>query len=81
MELLRRQLLSLRYIQHSARALFVVAQANPKERAPILDALFDLSRPEIVKHVQAGTLNKSALTAHDYVHDIFEGAKREEKRS
>jgi malate synthase len=81
MELLKRQLLSPRYIQHSARALFVVAQANPKERAQILDALFDLSRPEIVKRFQAGTLNESALTAHDYVHDIFEGAERKGKRS
>src|SRR6266851_5685149 len=81
MELLKRQLLSPRYIQHSARALFVVAQANPKERAQILDALFDLSRPEIVKRVQAGSLNESALTAHDYVHDIFEGAERKGKRS
>src|SRR6266852_2467758 len=81
MELLKRQLLSPRYIQHSARALFVVAQANPKERAQILDALFDLSRPEIVKRFQAGTLNDSTLTAHDYVHDIFEGAERKGKRS
>jgi malate synthase len=81
MDLLKRQLLSPRYIQHSARALFVVAQANPAERAPILDALFDLSRPEIVKAVQAGTLNESALAAHDYVHDIFEGAERKGKRS
>jgi malate synthase len=82
MDLLKRQLLSPRYIQHSARALFVVAQANPKERARILDALFDLSRPEIVKRVQGSTLEKSALTAHDYVHDIFEGgAERKGKRS
>jgi len=81
MELLKRQLLSPRYIQHSARALFVVGQANPKERAPILDALFDLPRAEIVKNVRAGTLNESALTAHGYVHDIFEGAERQGKRS
>ncbi len=76
----KRQLLSPRYIKHSARVLFVVAQANPKERAQILDALFDLSRPEIVR-VQAGTLKESALSAHDYVHDIFEGAERKEKPS
>jgi malate synthase len=79
MELLKRQLLSPRYIQHSARVLFVVGQANPLERAQILEAIFDLSREEIVKRVQAGTLNQSALTAHDYVYDIFpsiEGAQR-----
>lgn len=73
MELLRRQLLSPRYVQHSARVLFVVAQANPKQRAQIMDAVFDLPREEIVKRVQAGTLDRSALAAHDYVHDIFAG--------
>jgi malate synthase len=76
MELLKRQLLSPRYIQHSARALFVVGQANPQERAQILEAMFDLDRPEIVKRVQAGTMGKGALTAHDYVYDVFEGTER-----
>jgi malate synthase len=75
MELLKRQLLSPRYIQHSARVLFVVGQANPRERAQVLEAIFDLSREEIVRRVQAGTLERSALAAHDYVLDIFEGAK------
>jgi len=73
MELLKRQLLSPRYIQHSARVLFVVGQANEKERAQILEAIFDLSREEIVKRVQAGALKKIALGAHDYVYDIFPG--------
>src|SRR5208283_4649884 len=48
MELLRRQLLSPRYIQHSARLLFVVAQATDAEREQILQAVFDLSREEVV---------------------------------
>jgi malate synthase len=73
MEILKRQLLSPRYIQHSARVLFVVAQASATERAQILDAVFDLSREEIVKQVDAGTLGKVALNAHDYVYDIFPG--------
>ena len=71
MELLKRQLLSPRYIQHSARVLFVVGQASEKERAQILDAIFDLSREEIVSRVAAGTTSRTALAAHDYVHDIF----------
>ncbi len=75
MELLKRQLLSPRYIQHSARVLFVVGQANEEERAQILEAIFDLSREEIVKRVQAGALNKIALGAHDYVYDIFPGTE------
>ena len=73
MELLKRQLLSRRYIQHSARVLFVVGQANQQERAQILEAIFDLSHEEIVKRVEAGTLNKTVLAAYDYVHDIFLG--------
>ncbi len=75
MELLKRQLLCPRYIQHSARVLFVAGQANAQERAQIFEAIFDLSREEIVRRVQAGTLNKIALGAHDYVYDIFPGSK------
>jgi malate synthase len=71
MEILKRQLLSPRYIQHSARVLFVVGQTNKEERAHLLDAIFDFSREEIVKRVQAGLLSKAALAAHDYVYDIF----------
>jgi malate synthase len=77
MELLKRQLLSPRYIQHSARVLFVVGQANAQERAQILDAIFDLSRDEIVRRVHAGTLSKIALAAHDYAYDIFPGSEGE----
>jgi len=71
MDLLKRQLFSPRYIQHSARVLFVVGAANDKERAEILEAIFDLKRDELVKRVAAGTINKTALIAHDYVFDIF----------
>jgi malate synthase len=71
MELLKRQLLSPRYIQHSARVLFVVGQARQQERTQMLEAIFDLSREEIVKQVAGGTLNQNALAAHDYVYDIF----------
>jgi malate synthase len=71
MAILRRQLLSPRYIQHSARVLFVVAQANAVERAQILDAIFDLSRAEITARVETGSMVRAALYAHDYVFDIF----------
>jgi malate synthase len=40
MEVLRRQLLSPRYIQHSATVLFDVAAADGPERVRILDAVF-----------------------------------------
>ncbi|HET8577111.1 MAG TPA: malate synthase [Methylomirabilota bacterium] len=79
MDLLKRQLLSPRYIQHSARVLFVVGQATQLERTQILEAIFDLSREEVVKRVQAGALSQSALAVHDYVYDIFpslEGGQR-----
>ncbi len=73
MELLRRQLLSPHYIQHSARVLFVLAEAGEEERKQILDAIFDLSREEVVKRVEAGTMKPAALVAHDYVYDVFAG--------
>jgi malate synthase len=71
MEILKKQLLSPRWIQHSARVLFVVGQANKQEAAQLLEAIFDLTREEAVKRVQAGTLTQAALAAHDYVFDIF----------
>jgi malate synthase len=78
MELLKRQLLSPRYIQHSARVLFIVGQANQQERAQILDAIFDLSRDQIEKQVRSGKLKPSVLNAYDYVYDIFPEVKGEE---
>jgi malate synthase len=71
MELLRRQLLSPRYIQHSARLLFVLAQASEQEREQILDAVFDLSREEIMKKVETGRMKPATLATHDYVYDIL----------
>jgi malate synthase len=73
MDLLKRQLLSPRYVQHSARALFVVGQASAGDRAQILEACFDIPREEVAKRVRAGTMKAAALTAHDYVHDVFAG--------
>ena len=55
-----------------------MGQANAEERAQILEAIFDLSREEIVVRVQAGTLNKIALAAHDYAYDIFPGTEAEQ---
>ncbi|HEY7724350.1 MAG TPA: malate synthase, partial [Anaeromyxobacteraceae bacterium] len=75
MDLLRRQLLSPRYIQHSARVLFVVGQANPRQRAQVLEAIFDLTRAEIQERVRTGAFDQAALGAHDYVHDIVEGGR------
>ena len=77
MELLKRQLRSPKYIQHSARVLFVLAEAGEAERKQILDAIFDLSREEIVKRVKSGTMKPGALTAHDYVYDIFPAGKEQ----
>ena len=71
MEILKRQLLSPHYIQHSARVLFVVGQANPQERSQLLEAIFDLSREETTELVKAGKLDRKALAAYDYVYDVF----------
>jgi malate synthase len=59
MELLKRQLLSPRYIQHSARVLFLLAEAGERERAELLDAIFD-----------DNIANEKARAARDYVYDI-----------
>jgi malate synthase len=72
MELLRKQLLSPTWVQHSARVLFVVAQAPAAERGPILDAIFELSRDEVARRVAAGKMPSGALAAHDYALDVFE---------
>jgi malate synthase len=78
MDILKKQLLSPNYIQHSARVLFVVGQASAQERGQLLEAIFDLSREEAVRRVQAGTLSQTALAAHDYVFDIFPGMQGKE---
>jgi malate synthase len=70
MDLLRRQLLCPRYVQHSARVLFVIGQAAAGERDGLLTAIFDLTREEAAARVKAGTLPAAALAAHDYVHDV-----------
>jgi malate synthase len=79
MDLLKRQLLSPHYIQHSARVLFEVGQANAQERTQIMQASFDLSRDEIVKRVQAGTLGKKALEVYDYIFDVYPQARTEQR--
>ncbi|HQR29837.1 MAG TPA: malate synthase, partial [Anaeromyxobacteraceae bacterium] len=70
MDLLRRQLLSPRYVQHSARVLFVIGQSRPALHAQILDAVFDLPREEVVARVKAGKMDRAALEAHDYCLDL-----------
>jgi malate synthase len=75
MDLLKRQLLSPRYVQHSARVLFVLAPADDKQRAQILEAVFDLSRDEVARRVEAGRMDRAALEAHDYIFDIFPAAR------
>jgi malate synthase len=71
MELLKRQLQSARYIQHSARVLFVVGAAEQETRKQILDAIFDLERDEIARRVKAGAMKPAALAAFDYIYDVF----------
>jgi malate synthase len=71
MALLDVQLRSPRYIQHSARVLFVVAEAKASDRGGLLEAIFDLPREEVARREQAGKLPKGALAAHDYALDVF----------
>jgi malate synthase len=69
MELLKRQLLSPRYVQHSARVLFIIGQSTPSLHGQILEAIFDLPRDEVVRRVEAGSMDRAALAAHDYALD------------
>jgi malate synthase len=71
MDLLRKQLASPRYLQHSARVLFLIGQAAPAQRGQLLEAIFDVSREELARRVKAGTLPQAALAAHDYALDVF----------
>jgi malate synthase len=71
MELLKRQLTCPRYIQHSARVLFVIGEAGAQEHGPLMDAIFDLSREEISKRVASGGMTPAALAAQDYIYDNF----------
>ena len=78
MDLLKKQLLSPHYIQHSARVLFVLGQAGKEQRAQFLEAIFDLSREELLKRAQSGNPGAQAgLAVHDYVFDIFPAGKEE----
>jgi malate synthase len=83
MDLLKRQLLSPNYIQHSARVLFEVGQADPKDREQILQSIFDLSHDEIVKQVESGKLGETVLEVYDYIFDVYpeEEAQRTALRS
>jgi hypothetical protein len=56
-----------------------VGRANPQERTQILDAIFDLSREQVVKQIESGALNKAALAAHDYAYDIFPGGEEAQR--
>jgi malate synthase len=69
MALLKRQLLAPRYVQHSARVLFIIGQAEPRLHAQLLEAIFDLTREEVVRRVAAGVMDRAALEAHDYALD------------
>jgi len=69
MDTLYKQLTSERYLQHSARLLFAIAEADEKRREQILKAVFSESREEVIKKIQAGELPEEMLHIHDYVYD------------
>ncbi len=86
MDVLKRQILSPKYIQHSARVLFSLADKKPEKRMKLLDAIYYLdknlkpvyrdregkpSREEILKAVKKRKLTKEVLQIHDYIYDYF----------
>ncbi len=85
MDVLKRQLISPLYIQHSARVLFEIADKNDKEREQILNAIFYMtsnlipvyrdrnnnsSRDEILKAVKNKEIDESLLKIYDYIYDM-----------
>ncbi|MFN7169616.1 MAG: malate synthase [Candidatus Omnitrophota bacterium] len=70
MEILKHQLTAPRYIQHSARVLFVLAEANDRERQQLMEAIFSPSREEVIRKIQAGQLDPFVLVVHDYIYDL-----------
>jgi len=69
MEVLKKQLTSPRYIQHSARLLFVIAEADENGRKQILEAVFSSSRDEVVSKIKENKLDEVMLDIHDYIYD------------
>jgi malate synthase len=86
MDILRRQLLCPRYIQHSARVLFEVADKGDEQRKTVLDVVYYRneagrplyrdeggapSREAIEGPVRKGEMPDYALWVHDYVYDVL----------
>jgi malate synthase len=71
MEMLLKQLTSPRYIQHSARLLFVLAGLEDSERSMVMEAVFSPSRDWVVDQVRRAVLPSKALRIHDYVYDYW----------
>lgn len=69
MEILRRQLTLPRFIQHSGRILFELSPLDDEERRKAMEAIFSLSRDELVEKVRKGELDKKYLELHDYIYD------------
>ena len=60
--------------------LFVLGHSPKDQQQQLLEAIFDLSREDVVKRVKAGSMSPAALTAHDYVLDIFPQSRQEAGR-
>lgn len=86
MDVLKRQLLSSLYLQHSPRVLFAIADKTDEQRAHILNAVYYVdeegrplfrdasgqpSRAQLVNAVEHRQLPTYALEVHDYVYDVF----------
>jgi malate synthase len=69
MEILRKQLTSSLYIQHSSRVLFTLAPLDEKQREQVLDAIFS-PREHVAKLIDEGKLSSEVLKFYDYIHDL-----------
>lgn len=70
MEILREQLKSKFYIQHTARVLFVLASLDEEKIKRILKSIFKESLDEVIKKINENKYSKDFELIYRYIHDI-----------
>ncbi|MEM1954725.1 MAG: hypothetical protein QXZ03_05915, partial [Nitrososphaerota archaeon] len=67
---LKALLLCPRYVQHNARILFALAEADPEEVPRLIQLLLETDRAELERAVREKGIDPRYLELWDYVHDF-----------
>ncbi|MEM2042997.1 MAG: malate synthase [Nitrososphaerota archaeon] len=70
MDFLKALLLCPRYVQHNARILFALAEADPEEVPRLIQLLLGTDRAELERAVREKGIDPRYLELWDYVHDF-----------